>query len=536
MSREDLVKGKLKALIAFRIFLVTLLLGSFMLFRIGADAIPQRAPIFHLFGILYFLSILYILMLSRIKPVLLAYFQLVMDVICVISLIYLTGGIESWFSFLLIPVVIGAGIVLGKKAALIMASIGSVLYGMLIEYQFYGLTKMPFSPGLKEKDFIYNIFSNVLALFVSGYLTGYLSSRLEKTTKHLERKLHDFRDLAVFNREVIESVPSGLVTTDTEGKILFFNKAGEAITGISRIDIMGEDLKSVFPFLLSLDEIDVRSEGYVSAGGKKKLIGMTLSRMKNSEGEQIGLIGIFQDLTQIKSMQEEIRRKEKWAAIGELSANIAHEIRNPLASLRGSIEMIGSSKMTQDQKTALMQIALSEMDRLNRIVTDFLTYSRPARTELKEVELNALIGKTCDLLAKSMPENISISKHMPEKILLDADEKRLHQVFLNLALNAFDAMPGGGNLKIESHKNAKFAHVDFSDTGSGVPPENREKIFFPFFTTKDTGTGLGLSIAMRIVEDHGGTIKLASSPGGSTFSILLPLKDFTLGNGPNDQE
>jgi len=523
MRERDPLKEKLKALIAFRIFIVTALLGSFILFRIGLAVSPARNPVFHFISVLYFLNIIYILLLPRVKPVLMAYTQFVIDVVSIIFLIHLTGGIESWFSFLLILVVIGAGITLSKRAGIVMASLSSILYGMLMEYQFYGLAG-PFSPGLGERDFIYNIFSNFLALFVSAYLTGYISSRLEKTTLHLEKKALDFRELAVFNKEVVENVPSGLVTTDLEGRVLFFNKAAETITGRTRTEAVGEDIHNIFPFLGDLDQIHARAEGTISAGEEKKVIGITVTRMQNGGGEDIGYIAIFQDLTQIKSMQEEIRRKEKWAAIGELSANIAHEIRNPLASLRGSIEMLKNARLSPPQRESLMQIALSEMDRLNRIITDFLTYSRPTRPEPQGIELNQLLRGTCDLLAKSVPENINVDRDFRGMINLNADPQRLQQVFLNLGLNAFEAMPGGGTLRIESVKNGRFAEVRFTDTGCGIPPENREKIFFPFFTTKDTGTGLGLSIAMRIVEDHGGGIRVRTGPEGSAFSVLLPLE------------
>jgi len=521
MSEREPLRGKIKALIAFRVFIVTVLLGSFILFKIGIEIFPARTSVFHFISAVYGLSILYIVLLPRVKPLLMAYAQLVIDVFAVITLVHLTGGIESWFSFLLILVVIGAGIIINKRAGILIASLSSILYGMLLEYQYYGLAGAP-GPGLVERDFIYNIFSNVLALFVSAYLTGYISSRLEKTTRNLEEKVLDFRELSVFNEEVVENVPSGLVTTDLAGKILFFNRAAETITGKGRNDVIGEDIHAIFSFLGDLDRVHARAEGTISAGNEKKIIGTTVSSMRNGEGQGIGYIAIFQDLTQIKGMQEEIRRKEKWAAIGELSANIAHEIRNPLASLRGSIEMLKNARLSPPQRDSLMQIAVSEMDRLNRIITDFLTYSRPTRPEPQGIELNQLLKGTCDLLAKSVPANIKLDLDLPGSISLNADPQRLQQVFFNLALNAFEAMPGGGTLRIESARNGRFTEVRFMDTGCGIPAENREKIFFPFFTTKDTGTGLGLSIAMRIVEDHGGTIKLRTGPEGSAFSIFLP--------------
>jgi two-component system sensor histidine kinase PilS (NtrC family) len=222
-------------------------------------------------------------------------------------------------------------------------------------------------------------------------------------------------------------------------------------------------------------------------------------------------------------MAKEIQSKEKWATIGELSANIAHEIRNPLASLKGSIEMLSENSISHDHKAKLMSIAISEMDRLDHIVADFLTYSRPSTVELQNCDLCFILDKTLDLIKNRTQQSININKNYSGPLMIEADPLKLEQVFLNLGINALDAMPHGGSLEVGVASKDGMIEITFKDTGEGIDPDDQEKVFYPFFTTKSEGTGLGLSIVHRIIEDHKGRINLLSSPdNGTAFSILLP--------------
>ncbi len=515
--------AKLKTLIAFRVALASLLLGSFTFFEIGQSAFVYSASIFDLIIALYALTIAYLILLPYWRGVSFAYFQLAVDVLAITALIALTGGIESWFSFLLLLIIIAAGIIIGGRAGFIIAVLSSISYGLLVDLQYWQILKLPYSLDLLEKDFFYNIFSNIMAQYVCAWLTGYLSMKLERTSKSLEEKTADLMELSLFNREVVENVPSGLLTAGEDGKVLFFNKAAEDITGISRADAFGRELSSIFPFLGSqFRDLGARTEGLVNAGGAEKAVGLTVSPMRNTSGMKTGYIGIFQDLTHIKGMQEEIKRKEKWAAIGELATNIAHEIRNPLASLRASMEMLRSSDLSPAQKEALTGIALSEMDRLNRIITDFLIYSRPTRPELQPAKLDLLAANVAAMLT-NLSKKVKVTTESNGTVRVFADPHRLEQVLLNLGINAIESMPEGGSLAVTCLNEGGEARVIFKDTGNGIAPEVADKIFYPFFTTKASGTGLGLSIAMRIMEDHGGTIKVKSVPGqGSEFIVAMP--------------
>ncbi len=508
---------RLKALIAFRVFLVTVVLGSISLFEIGFEVFPFPAEVFHLIVVIYALSIVYSLFLGRVSSLHMAYVQLGLDSISVVTLIFLTGGIESWFSSLMLLVVIAAAIVLHRNAGYATAIGLSLLYGGLVDLQFYGLLPIPHNPLLTERDFLYNIFTHFIALYLTAYLIGHLAARLEKNRVDLE-------DLSLFNREVIENTPSGLFTTDLSGRVLTFNRAAEEITGIDRAEAYGRNISCIFPFLNALQERK-RFEESIALKGQAKVIGMTLSKMRDTKGNDIGFIGIFQDLTEFKRMADEIKQKEKWATIGELSANIAHEIRNPLASLKGSIEMLREDRTTPEKKSKLMSIALSEMDRLSHVIGDFLTYSRPNILEVRRCDLRQILDKTSDLIMSSKQENIVLKKHYSGDLNIEADALKLEQVFLNLGLNAFDAMPDGGELDITANQLNGAVEVTFRDTGEGISAADREKIFYPFFTTKQAGTGLGLSIVHRIIDDHNGKITVDSALGrGTTVKLQIPIE------------
>jgi len=220
-----------------------------------------------------------------------------------------------------------------------------------------------------------------------------------------------------------------------------------------------------------------------------------------------------------------MKNREKWAAIGELSANIAHEIRNPLASLQGSVEMLKEGKIPERHRTNLMEIAISEMQRLNNIVTDFLTYSRPRPLEIQEVDIQGLLKDTLLLLENSVQnrQNLTVRQAFDGIMLVRADPESIRQVFWNLGINAVEAMDQGGTLTVSMQDFPNRVSIVFSDTGPGISREDLSRIFYPFYTTKERGTGLGLSIAYRIVEEHKGRLTAESTPGiGTTFEIILP--------------
>lgn len=528
---EDATR-RLRALIFTRALLVTVLLGSFYIFQIGYNNLLSPTVFSYFIAGLYFLTMVYAVTLRWIKTTFLltlfAYTQILIDVVSEVFLIYLTGGIESWFPFILLLSIISASIVLNRRASYYAASLSSVLYGLVINLQFYNLL-----PGLTEsvfiaKDYLFNVFAYILAFYLVAFLSGYLSERLHDVTQTLYERDSDLNNLRALSRDIVESMPSGVFTSDLNGEIITFNDSAQRITGRTLTEVIGKTPKNIFPFLkdVNIRESGKRIEGEMQNKGRIIYIGIRFSTLKNSAGVPIGIIGIFQDLTELKAMEAEMEKKKKWAFIGELSALIAHELRNPLASLRSSVEMLREKKVSGQQADHLMDIALSEMDRLNGIVTDFLLYAKPRQLVKSSFDLHQSLGNVITLLRSSKTEkkNVKISKDLKGKLFITGDSKQLQQVFWNLGVNAVEAVSGSGEVIISTEKKNNTLEIRFTDTGIGIGRENIDKIFYPFFTTKDNGTGLGLAIAQRIAEEHGGKITVESRGAGTgtTFNVILP--------------
>ena len=543
---QDLVK-RVRALIFVRVILVTLLLGSLYVFRIGYDNLPHPEYFSYLIAALYVLTICYALVLkyarklydfekpdfSQLKLLrgltVFAYIQIFADVVAEVMLLFITGGIGSMFSFMFLLSIISAAIVIDRRACYIIATLSSLCYGVLIDLQFYNVITTSTNVLFTEKYYFYNIFAHITAFYLIAFLSGYLSDKLHRATVRLEERDAVLSDLKAFSRDVIESMPSGILTTDLDNRIISFNSSAQEITKFGLNDVIGKKPEEIFPFLVNFKEPFDRIEGDIQKDGKTFPIGMRLSTLKDSSGESIGLIGIFQDLTELKAMEAEVKRKEKWAFIGELSASIAHELRNPLASLKGSIEMLRAKNVPETQADRLMGIALSEMDRLNGIVTDFLLYARPQELNKEKYDLNRSLQEIAILLKSSEASNnhVTISASLDGEQVVRGDAKQLKQVFWNLGVNAVDAVSDGGVIDIYTTGNSNAVEVVFKDSGNGISRDDIDKIFYPFFTTKEKGTGLGLSIAQKIIEEHGGKIEVESEGegSGSMFKILLPTAD-----------
>ncbi len=536
---------KVKALIFFRIGFTILLLGSFLLLKLHPSPLPYHHMIKYLVLSIFILSFIYLLILPYIKNLkAFAYLQLIIDSLFIIALIFMTGGVESWFTFLMILNVIAGSIVIGRTGGFIIATILSLLYGLLIDLQFYKVIPLAFDPSLKVYHFLYNIFIHISSLYLVAYLSGYLTSRLQMTYQRLKSTEHDLSELRALNTIIVENVPSGIVTTNGEGKIIAFNSCAELITEIPRKEAIGKSIYDIFPFLrnsLETPELRIRTEGSIRVKGGEKFIGITINKLRHhdtsrSGGVTVGLIGVFQDLTEIKKAEEDAKRREKLAAIGELSRNIAHEIRNPLASLKGSIEILMEDRISPEQKKRLMEIALKEMERLNKIITDFLIYAKPSPLRIKNFNLIDLIDEVIFILRSSpKAEGVMIERDLSpelsgeltgEGMLISGDEAQLKQVFLNLGYNALEALenqPFAKRLNISIQREGEFVTVSFKDSGPGIREEDIDKIFYPFYSTKEDGSGLGLSIAYKIIEEHHGKISVRSSPEGTVFDVMIPM-------------
>jgi two-component system sensor histidine kinase PilS (NtrC family) len=489
----------------------------------------------------YALTALYFYLLKRSGNLLfLAYLQTSADILLVTYLVRLTGGIDSGLSILYHLTIISASIILYRRGGYLAASLSSILYGAMLDMQYYNVLSMDRSQNFTAGQVLYQVFLSILSFYIVALLSGYLAERLRSTRQELRAKSIDFEDLRVLQEHILRSVGSGILTMDLQGAITSWNPAAEQITGYSHDeikkswqDVFGNSIKELFGHTDILKERPFRFDGQVvKKDGTATFLGLTASLLKDDVNAVRGIILTFQDITKLVEMEDQIRRQERLATVGSLAAGIAHEIRNPLASLSGSIQLLqGGLNLNGDDKR-LMDIVVRETDRLNTIITDFLEYARPRHLQVEQVELKPLLDEALVLLKNSRiySEHIRITSAVSAGIQLKGDAQRLRQVFWNLLINACQAMPRGGTLAVTARPYARaedeltWCEILITDTGEGIAKENLNKIFDPFFTTKTRGSGLGLAIAHRIVEDHQGTISVGSEQNrGTQFTIRLPL-------------
>ncbi|MBF0567186.1 MAG: PAS domain S-box protein [Nitrospirae bacterium] len=513
-------------MILYRVCITYLLLFSFFIYGTSYTLLIHTTLLSYFAAFIFLLTIVYLVTLQRLRSgyFVFAYVQVMLDIYLIIFFILATGGIESWFSFLLLVHVIGSGITLGRKPMMTIAVLSSISYGIVIVLQFYAIIPVYYSIGLTSEHFFFNIFTNMTAMFLVAYLGRHLLLSLERTSITLRKTESDFRDLYAFHRDVIENIPVGLLYTDTKGGIVLFNRSAEIITGIAQEAAKEKKLPDLFDFIpLPIEKGSFK--GTILDGCNEKIVEASISEHRNEFDVVRGFVIIFEDLTRITEMEVEMKEKEKMAAIGELSANIAHEIRNPLAALRSSVEMLKEATLPQEQRGRIMEIAIVEMDRLNKIITDFLIYSNPRLPDIKRISATRVLKDTLYMLRNIVSNNngdVNIVEDFEGDIYVKADENQVKQVFWNLGLNALQSLSGTGQISVSVKQTREFVKIYVKDSGRGIEPENMEKIFYPFFSTKKGGAGLGLAMVYRIIHEHSGKISVSSTVGkGTTFEISL---------------
>lgn len=547
---QELVR-KLKWLMTVRVLAVTVLLGTFVLFQIGSSrGLSLSAPFYFLIGTVYFLTLLYAASINQMtKLVAFSYLQLGLDLLLETILVAFTGGVESPFTFLFMITIISASMLLYQRGGITIASLAYLAYAGLVGVPY--LYKVPFIPvaTVPTRELFYTLFLTLTAFYTVAYLSGRLAEQLRQTGESLQEKAKGLTRLQAFHENVVQSMSGGLFTTDLEGRITSFNRAGEEITGFTKEETLGKSWwelfsqqdPKVFGYRLETADSPFRFDTETQRKeGARLLLGVTLTSLLDDRGQKTGLVGMFQDLTRIRAIEEEMKKRERLASIGEMAAGMAHEIRNPLAALSGSMQVLNRELKLEDENRRLMEIALKETERLNMIITTFLRYARPMPLNKKRCSLHDLLQDTISLLRNSPDYRDPITlvtKFTKGKIWMTMDPDQMKQVFWNLVLNAIEAMPQGGQLAIETRRPKTAPHpadhqpvpsmveVRFVDTGVGIEPTDLERIFYPFYTTKQKGSGLGLSIVHRIVEEHRGQILVESKPGhGTTMTLRLPVE------------
>jgi two-component system sensor histidine kinase PilS (NtrC family) len=547
---------RLQILMLLRLLIVSLLLGvsAFIQIRETRAYFGEiQTSHYLLIATIYFLTFIYIILFKTRKNLIRqAYLQLLVDTFFITAIIYSTGGIDSIFSFLYILTIINASTILYRRGGMIIASSSSILYGLLLDLHYYDVID-PFGSrwdyGLEYQSFniFYTIVVNISAFYLVALLSSIASEQARKSQVELKAKEDDIIKLEALNEWIIRSIKSGLVTLDGQGKIILFNPAAENIFGISSLKVIGRNIIDVFPFLkdhlaAKKEDISLRETGYPPRfidlpylGNHDKGLSLRffISPLRIPNGDQKGRILFFQDITEMKRIEEEMKKVEGLALIGELAAGIAHEIRNPMASISGSIQMLKEGMNKDDMDGRLMDIILREINRLNNLVNDFLLFARPKPSGIREFDLKPLIIESLELFKNSGKWNdqMKVETYFQGDIRLFSDPEQIKQVLWNIFLNAVEAMPERGILYV----NAESAHdgkileskremvrIVVRDNGRGFSEKALQYLFTPFFTTREGGSGLGLAIVKRIVEGLGGTVYGANHPdGGAVITVLL---------------
>ena len=550
-SARKIADNTLVWLMVLRVVVVTALLGSAVVTEVLARPSEPGEPLYLLIALTYLLTLLYALAwpFTAAHRRELAYAQVLGDLIIVTGIVHSTGGIESNFSFLYLISIISASIILFGRGGLLAATVASVLYGALVQALYLGAIRaypaaaQPTAVVLPSQVVAYTIFLNVFAFYTVALLTSYLSESLRLTGRKLEEASDSLADLEAFSQTIIDSITSGLMTTDVEGRINFFNEAAANILVVGSEQAIGQEVKALLgendDFLDRLKaklagRRYLRMEGaYLNRRGEELYLGMSVSYLLIDGDKKSGFLFIFQDLTEIKRLEREVRLKENLATMGEMAAGMAHEIRNPLASISGSVQVLAEAEELTEEQKRLMDIIVRESERLSGTLTEFLAYARPPRFEPDQIDLRRVVEETATLLRHSsevLPEH-QIALDLPETpVMLFADPNQMKQITWNLARNALQAMPDGGRLEMALARNGSGGVVmTFRDQGIGISGGEVHKVFEPFSGSFKRGSGLGLAIVYRIVKDYNGMIQVDSGASkGTAISVHFPLGRRTL--------
>jgi len=547
---------RLRWLMLSRIAIVTFLLGIATFVELkGMQTLSEisASTLFKTIFLTYILSIVYLFLLKYVRNLSLnIYIQSLCDVILVTAMVYATGGIHSLYSVFYPLVIIYSVLFLGRRGGLIIASAAGIFYGLFVDLEFYGVIYPVFSPPIHEdfpdaKYVFMRIIIHIFSFYFIALLTSFVVEQEKKTRTLLAEKQSAFAQLDLLYRSIIESVDTGIFTVNLGGQIKSFNRAAAEITGLSLRKVENRVITDVFPDFPPLhaernpnghrQAVRTRFETTFHAGdGRNVILGGSLSPLRDPQGLKIGNIIVFQDLTEINEMRESLEKSRRLAFIGEMAAGLAHEIRNPLAAMSGSIQMLRQDLPPHETHDKLMQIILRGKDQLESFLKDFLRMARPAPGVREEIDLGEIIQDVLDSLrfVPDWHDSIRIDLRLnddPLHIYMNRTEGR--QVLWNVLLNAIQAMTDEGTLTIDACGCRKGEtdgiEIRIHDTGHGIEKSQIPKIFEPFYTTRDTGTGLGLAVVNRILEEYQGKIDIQSDPGkGTTCTIWLPCRTYSV--------
>ena len=515
-------------LVKVRVIIISFLLAvELLIVNLTPNNVPTRLFV-NIILVWYTVSVFFVILLSlwdeyRLQAII----QIFTDLAFATAIVYVTGGIDTFFNFLYPLVIIVASILLPRYWAYLTAAVSFILYGTLLELCYF--EKIPsyqLSVHGDAKALQAVILINFFAYLAVAHLASALAAKLRQAGRELKNKSGELLNLQALHENVIHSIRSGLITTDLHGRITLLNAPGQKLLQRTASTVYGRHIAELFldrpPRLDSIPSIgEVR---VMTPSGEEKTFGITVTALTVADGGIIGYVYTFEDHTEIRRLEREIRMRDRLAAVGRLAAGIAHEIRNPLTSIAGSIQVLSRVSPFNDEQKLLVDIIIRESERLNAIITDFLAYSREKSYKFARKDLIPLLEDTLVLLENRSPaEELHIVRQFSSNeafAMVDGD--RLKQVFWNLLQNASRAMSQKGTITVSLQLREDTWRIAFRDTGPGIAPQLLEKLFEPFQSHFEGGTGLGLAIVYQIIQAHAAKILVQSQPGkGAEFVIEL---------------
>jgi two-component system sensor histidine kinase PilS (NtrC family) len=544
------LSNKLKLLTLFRLLVaVVFLLATFFGIQDEVQFLSRegREIIYGAITGLMFLCVVSAGLLERWQDpgrlTVLAYVHFVGDALFATCLVTLTGGVESIFTFLYSLAIINASIALFRRGAVFLAAfntvclavvaaaqmdmLGPLLYKVMADGTVLWHREVARSVG----GILPSLTVNVLAFFGIAFLSSYLAEQMRSADVRARQHEAGFKELTNLHEAIVSSLENGLLTVGMDRRIAFVNQRTCQLLGRSESDLIGRNVGDLFPDMgrvLENPDKARRSHSETTIqmlGGRRTYLRWTISPLKGPDGRQVGSLLLFFDVTRMKEMEFEVERAERLAALGRMAANIAHEIRNPLASMSGSIQLLADSIDVAGAERKLMDIVVRETEHLNQWISEFLEYARPREAQRESMLVGELADEVVEMLRNDeRVQQVQLTCESRSDTTVVGDRARIRQVIWNLCLNAVEALNGNGHVRITVHGEADRVVLQVRDDGPGIPPEQAQRVFEPFFTTKAQGTGLGLATVHRNVEEHGGSIQVETGEGtvGTTFVVILP--------------
>ncbi len=526
----------LRWLIALRLVVITTLFLGAMIVQVASRMILPLSGLYVLSLVTYILSLGYVVLyLLRVSPTVQAIVQIVGDIAVMTGFVYVTGGLYSPFSFLYLAVIVAASLLL-PRGGLLAAGLASMAYGGMVDLMVFRIVPIP--PNLVGTRIIMpmsgvlvQLFINIVGFIVVAILTAYLGESVSRMAGRLEAERRRTQQAEALAEHVLRSITSGMLALDANGTVLQANPAAAHLLGRGSPDTLtGHRISEILPLehsrwelLLARAKDRTISRLEDTMGPSRLDVGLTIGPLTDEKGEQAGFVVAFQDLSEIRREEERQRLQERMAAVGEMSARMAHEIRNPLASISGAAQVLSSSEGVGGTSRRLLQIIVRESKRLSQILQDFLLFARPGESPHETVSLAELARDCAELLTASPEcrEDHRIEIDIPDDLVIEAEEGALRQAFWNLCRNSIQAMPEGGLLRITgTREDNGMVVLQFTDTGEGFPQEILDRAFEPFVSGRSEGTGLGLAVVYTALTQQGAEIEIANAPEGGAIVTI----------------